>query len=120
MDIGLLLIGIGFFILAIFRIIEFEKPFYLFGKIFKEKNARILRIVSSLIMLSIAYGLIFKHFWAFWLFILDLIIGLTDSIMMIAHYPKEIFKTKEFAIGTRIIIIGVLIIITIYIYSAYF
>ncbi|MBU3940777.1 MAG: hypothetical protein KKH88_02550 [Nanoarchaeota archaeon] len=120
MDIGLILIGIGFFILAISRFIEFKKPFYLFGNILKGKKAKTLRIISALIMLFLAFGLSFKYIWAFWLFILDLIIGLTDNIMIIFNYPKEIFKTKEFAIRTRIVIIGVLIFVSVYIFLAYF
>lgn len=120
-------IAILFLISALSRVYYLKKPFYLFGHLLKRRKASLARILSSLIMLLLAYGLTFKYFWAFWLFVLDFTIGLINHLIILFlsfHNPKEleknIFKSRDYAISINIFLIAFWIAIAAYLFLIYF
>jgi len=128
MDIGLLLIAIIFLSLSFFRLYRIRKAAYEFlGILLKGKKAVVARVISAIFMIILAYGLIFRYFWAFILFVIDFVIGLIThlSVFIIAlkkpkDLPKELFANSKFTIKLMSFLIIFWILIMLYVYRVYF
>jgi hypothetical protein len=70
------------------RIYNLNKPIYLFGVLRKGKKAITTRIASFAIMVLIVYGLTFHYFWAFVLYLVDYLIGLSHTLIVLIKKPK--------------------------------
>lgn len=128
MDIGLLLIAIIFLALIFSRFYSIRRPTYGFLWILlKGKKAVVVRVISAVFMIILAYGLIFRYSWAFILFVVDFVVGLTThiSVLIIAiknpeDLPKELFTNSKFTIKLMGFLIMFWILVMVYVYKVYF
>jgi len=127
MDVGLLLIAIVFLAISFSRFYHIRKPAFILGLLLKGKKALVERVISALLMIFLAYGLIFRYSWAFILFVIDFVIGLSNhaSILVIAikkpeDLPKELFTDSKLTIKLMSFLIIFWALIMFYVYYLYF
>ena len=118
--IGLKLIAILFLGMAAFRLFNFNKEFYIFGFLLNNDKAKIARIISALVMLFLFCGFLFGYIWAFWLFLIDFLVGLVSHVMFLVKPNEKMFRSKKIGIVLNIIFIVFWVLVFFYVFGVYF
>jgi len=102
----------------LYLVLGISKPVsVIFGTFIYGMAASIVEIISLILLVTIIYGLVKRHYWVFWLSLGWFSFGLLNAIVSLARFNSEFDVLKNILFASSLIIVVLNGIIVWYVYS---
>ncbi len=110
--------GVIVFFYLLYLIFGATQPVSIFfGKLLYGAPATVLEMISLLLLITIIYGLVKKHYWVFWLSLSWFIFGVLNALVSLTTFNAEFDVLKNVLVTSSYVVILLNGIIAWYIYS---